>query len=287
MKIIYTAIILILLLNMGIVYGQLPPSSDGDDSSKIPPKYYKIFKEHFYKEDEPLQEINESEVKEEESFFVARYNEKNKLLSIGYYQKTGESKAEQTLSLTQYVNIDGIPYYYVTYTYNNKDQLVKKEYKDQNDKLIAYHKYSWHDRTNLLVKVEKFGKTSFLGKMELKSYNKYTWESESKLKTFTFYGKNLLPIEKYYLNVNPDTGENKSPNYLVGNNKISMFVLSKYERFRVGSKKEKRQYYVTYEQKDNLLFQKKYNHDDVLVEEKPPINIPQREEADVPPPTDS
>lgn len=265
------------VLQSSFLTAQNTPAAGDDAAAKPEVKtvYYKRFKEIFYNptNDEFAEDLAKDTLSGEAQFFAVKLNEENKPLSVGYYTK-GENTETQTLKLTQYVNFERLPYYYLTYSYNDKSQVIKKEFKDQNDAVIAYYQYTYHKRTGELEKVEKFGKTPYLGKMEMKSYGEFKWEGEN-LKTFTFYNKQKNPVEKYTFNTNPEKGENKDPINLVGNNEISKFVLNKYERYRVGTKNFERSYWVQYSTKDNMLLQEKFNHDDVLIEEAAPIEIPQ------------
>lgn len=248
-----------------------PLNAQESENSKLEIEYYKIFKENFYKEDEFLEQISNPD--EEESFFMVQKNQKGKVMNVGYYNREGDS-LEGNLKLVQYVNFEGLPYYYVNYLYDNRDFLLRKEFRDQNENLISYYQYEWNDSKGQLRKVEKYRKTQYLGKMELKSYQEYQWEGET-IKTFQYYDRFRKPIEKYFFTANPDSGENKDSIFLVGNNRVSMFVLSRYERFKNVSKTQERDYYILYTIADNKLLQERYNHDDVLVEELPALDVPE------------
>lgn len=274
MKVINLSFVIALFFTITMTYAQSKNTrkfSKEKIDKKEPPKFFRAWKEHFYKEDSPIG--NEIDPKEEKNFYMVKYQD-GKVQSIAYYVRSGGA-----LRIIQNVNFDALPYFFSKYQYNKKAQLINKQFNDENDKEIAFYKYIWNDRINVLERVEKWGKTLYLEKKELKSYNEYTWE-EDQLKTFTFYNKRRLPVEKYYFIKNPDTGENKAPKYLVGNNKISMFVLEKYERFRVRSGKETRSFYIIYKQENNLLKQEKYNNDGVLIEEMSSIEIPQKEKKE-------
>ena len=285
----YKVVILIISLMSltGLFYGQIEPAETGEPTpptgaevkKKDNVEYNKQFKEHFHKEDEFL--LN-ADPKKDSSFFMIK-KKKGKVIRVGYYTKRQREGSESdTLILTQYSNFEGLPFYYLKYSYNADNLLSKKEFKDEHDNVIAFYKYFWKKKE--LVRLEKWGKTKYLRKMELKSYNVYKWNGKQLL-TFSFFNKTRRIVEKYHFTKNPGEGENVDPVFLVGNNRISMFVLKKYERFKESGKNRERSFYVTYKTEGNKMLQEKYNHDDVLIEEVPPIEIPQQSaEGDSPAP---
>ncbi len=272
---------LIFVISSG--YGQVNKPSSGDISKdgKVVTKYYKLFYEYFYGEDMPDHEIvKEDELLEEPSYFIAKY-EKGKLLKIGYYTRTGDIPEERALTLSQYVNSDGLAYYYIIYEYNEKKQLIKKEFRDNYDKTVERYDF-FYDFRDKLEKIEKWGKTPFLGKMELKGVNKFTWKKgeANQIETFTFYNKDLLPVERYYFIKNPQHPWESDQQYLVGNNKISILVISQYDRYRTGNK-DKLLYFIRYERdNEKNIIQRRYNHDKVLVEKRPPLAPPEKTDVD-------
>ena len=262
-----------------------PPELQAEDlgieSDTPKTQYYKLFKEHFYKEDEFIEPI--SNPKDESYFFIVKKNAKNKPLSVGYYTQQESDSGDARFKLSQYVSKEGLAYYYLTYHYDNNLQLVKKEFKNKNDKVLYYYQYRWAN--NQLKSLEKHGKTPYLGLMELKGVHSYQWNDSSNLKSFAYYDKSKAIVEKYYFFSNPDSGEDKDPRFLVGNNKISMIVLDKYERYRFNTDHKKiRDYYIQYQLNENKIFQEKYNHDNVLIEELMPLEIPPQDPQEVAPP---
>ena len=245
--------------------------------NQIITEYYKIFKENFYKEDEFLEQI--SNPRDESYFFIVKKDPNQKILNAAYYVQKKSNSGQTRFSIAQYVSQDGFPYHYITYQYNDQLQLIKKEFKNKNDKLIHYYQYLWNKNT--LKSLKKYGKTPYLGQMELKSFYTYQWNDPDQLKTFSYYDPSGSLIEKYHFLSNPNSGEDKSSQFLVGNHQISMLVLDKYERYYLMSNRKKiRSYYIQYQINNQKIFQEKYNHDNVLIEELFPLNIPGNDNLD-------
>ena len=246
-------------------------------NNQITTEYYKIFKENFYKEDEFLEQI--SNPRDESYFFIVKKDPNQKILNVAYYVQKKSNSGQTRFSIAQYVSQDGLPYHYITYQYNDQLQLTKKEFKNKNDKLIYYYQYLWNKNT--LKSLKKYGKTPYLGQMELKSSYTYQWNNPDQLKTFSHYNQSGSLVEKYHFLSNPNSGEDKSSQFLVGNHQISMLVLDKYERYYLMSNRKKiRSYYIQYQINNQKIFQEKYNHDNVLIEELFPLNIPGNDNLD-------
>jgi len=95
MKIRLILLTIAFTMNIAHIYSQTPPATGKSETEKIPPEYYKIFKEHFYKEDEYLEKI--SDPTEEASYFAITKDENGKVVSIGYLPVLGKLQKKKRL----------------------------------------------------------------------------------------------------------------------------------------------------------------------------------------------
>ncbi|MDH5680851.1 MAG: hypothetical protein OEZ36_04635, partial [Spirochaetota bacterium] len=72
------------------------------------------------------------------------------------------------------------------------------------------------------------------------------------------------------------------PEFAIGNNRIFIGNLKRYDRFKVGSDKEK-SYYIEYKAEGSGLVEEKYNSDGVLLEERHHKELPKSETKEASP----
>lgn len=302
MKIKQIIVIFILLLTANLALSQAedkPESSTTaqptDETKKEDIKYFTYFYDNFlfvYKEDkfedtknEKAEDpINDSKIG---SFFEVRFKD-GKPARLGFYEKDKDGKG--VISVSQYVNFEGLPYYYITYSYN-KGKLSRKEFRDKDGKVLAYYWYFW--TKDVLDKVERREKPPIfkstgneerdLQSYKIVNYNEFKWEG-NKLKMFTYYGNDSFPIERYTFktegsDVTDPAKKEKDARFRVGNNELSIFVLNKYERFKIGTSDQKI-FYLEFQagKEKNVVLQKRFTHDGNLVEIRP-IEIPAEAEV--------
>ncbi len=304
-KVLFFILIVFLLLAMNLT--GLAQEGDEEETDKMKDdlaligfgakkesKYYRNFYESFYKEDliPEASLIKNEEIRSLNIYFRVSYNEKKKPDTIGYYTTKRDKEAGIAVTkLTQYVSMDGQPFYLIKYEYDDRTGLLRtKTYKGLRGGTVGYYEYTWDEKTKMLTKLERYGLTSFLHKMELKSFFVFKWK-EGNLVSLKLFNKRKLPIERYVFvdGLNVKEKQSLKPDFkelAIGNLKIDIRYLKMYERFRVGSTQE-RTYYIKYEFIDNRLIERIFNDDNILLEEKVHSNIPKVEEdSETLPPTE-
>ncbi len=298
MKILQYTLAIVFTINFAILsVAQTDNNETKTAKEKVPPKFYRTIKEHFFKEDEFISENNEiadnqfdlvnTDEKSIDKFYAVQYRkvgEKDQPLSVTYYKR---NKEKNTLSRMEVANFENLHYYSMNYVYEN-GLLVKKMLKDQNNIVTYEYRYFYDERTvkkteaaegsdptkRPVRKVEKWGRPEYRGALELKSFKDFTWDGEN-LKTLDYHDKSRRLVERYTFKKSPDPDDSRqNPEYLVGNNKISLLVIEnydlvidRYERFKLSPKKAgERSFYVIYDDKDDKILQKIYNDDNVLIE---------------------
>ncbi len=297
MKILQYTLTLVFIINFAILSVAQTDNTTNTVKEKIPPKFYRTIKEHFYKEDEFISENNEipdnqfeivnTDEKAIDKFYAVQFRkvgEKDQPISVSYYKR---NKEKNTLNRVEVANFENHHYYSINYDYEN-GLLTKKMLKDRNNVVAHEYRYTYDERIKKgdngadgndpskrpVRKVEKWGRPEYRGDLELKSYKEFTWDGGN-LKTLDYYDKSRRLVERYTFKKSPDPYDSRqNPEYLVGNNKVSLLVIEnydlvidKYERFKLNpTKAGERSFYVIYENKDDKILQKIYNDDNVLIE---------------------
>ena len=264
---------------VGLGFAQEGPERDPLDMKSGKSQYFKIFQENIYQEDQFVEEVKDKA--KASSYFRVFFNDRKKPETAGFYTTKVDSDTRQKIvKLTQHVNRDRIPYYLITYKYSEEDaDLIKsKVFKNLSGKVLSTYNYLWDIKTKKLLKLERYGLTPYLNQMELKSFYEMKWNGE-KLKTISFYGKSKMPVEKYTFSDSVNLKQPLTtdiPEFAIGNNRIYIGNLKRYDRFKVGSDKEKT-YYIEYKTEGSGMVEEKYNSDGVLLEEKHHKELPKSE----------
>lgn len=266
----YSLISLVILISLySTLFSQNNKNLDPIEKRDI----YKSFNERFHDLDQFIDKINSTK---ERNYYIVNYKKIwDKILpySIAYYSKTTDELVNNNNSyITQQVNFEDLSYYYINYNYDKHHNLIEKSYKDINQNILAIYKYFWDNKSKKLIKLEKWAKTTYLDQMEMKSYNELIWKGNQLDQLLHYYPDQTL-IEKYHFNKTPDNTALKEVQYLIGNNKISIQFLKKYERYRT-SKPNFLAYYIEFVPKGKQIIQKIYSNDNLLYEINSSIYLP-------------
>ncbi|GMT49322.1 MAG: hypothetical protein IEMM0008_0861 [bacterium] len=298
MKILQYTLAMVFIINFAILSVAQTDNNETKTAKEIvAPKFYRTIKEHFFKEDEFISENNEiadnqfdivnTDEKAIDKFYAVQYKKiggKDRPVSVSYYKR---NKEKNTLNRVEAANFENLHYYSINYVYEN-GLLLKKMLKDQNNMVTYEYRYFYDERAikktgatesddstkKPIRKVEKWGRPEYRGELELKSYKEFTWDGGN-LKTLDYHDKSRRLVERYTFKKSPDPDDSRqNPEYLVGNNKISLLVIEnydlvidRYERFKLNPNKVgERSFYVIYDDKDDKILQKIYNDDNVLIE---------------------
>lgn len=268
-------------------FSQEEEFTDPLDSYRGESRYFKTFQESFYQEDRFLEELEDQD--SERTYYRVFFNDRQQPDTVGYYStQIDKEDGSKVTRLSQHVNSKREAYYVIKYQYSEivPDRVRIKYFKDFYGRVISYFLYTWDEKSKRLIRLEHYAKTPFLNQMELQYSHELTWKGEA-LSTMTFYDKSGKKIERYTLQPSIGTTNDSNdandgiqgnlqssvPNLFVGNNRIFIGYLQRYERFQRGlaafeNGKEKPLYLILYSPLEGGFLEEKYNADGVLFEEK-------------------